>query len=125
MAVKWNKCKGGIWCELFKLNIDHEYFAALEGVFILWYEKKGEILTLNVGSGNIVRELKKLKTDLAVKAFAEHGLYVTWAEIASTQQNGVLVYLSRNLMPKFQSPLPKALPIKIPLPWDDELEEDD
>ena len=125
MAIKWNRCSGGIWCELFKLNLDHDYFASLDGVYIVWYEKKGEIVCLNVGYGNIVRELKKLKSDIAVKAFAEHGLYVTWSNLSKAQQLGTTIYLAKTLSPKISSVLPKALPLKINLPWDDEDDDDE
>lgn len=129
MAVEWKKCQGGVWCDLYKLNLDHEYFSKLNGVFIVWYEKKGQNIVLKVGAGNIVSELKKIMNDLALKAFAEHGLHVSWADVSKIQQPGTLKYLIQSLTPKMQdnSKAPKAIPMKIAYPWeqdDDEYEDD-
>ncbi len=117
----WYRCKGGVWCEFQKLDINHEYLKNLEGVYVIWTGMKDRKV-LRVGSGNIRAQLLALKKDIAIQAFSHLGLYVTWAEVGSIRRAGVETYLFNNLKPSFMSYTPSAIPIKIVYPWDEEYE---
>lgn len=113
----WYKCTGGIWCDLFKLDLSDEYVKEINGVFIVW-SGKTERSILVIGEGNISLELKKLKSNLAIKAFAHHGVQVTWCELSSMKRAGTAAYLSNLLSPKMRSANTGSIPIKINLPWE-------
>lgn len=35
MQVTWSKCTGDVWCNLLTLNLRHERFRGVQGVFII------------------------------------------------------------------------------------------
>lgn len=117
MAVDWFKCKGGVWCNLFKLDLNHQYLEDINGIFIVW-TGVDTISVLQVGSGNIQKELIKIKNDIAMKAFSHLGLYVSWAEVSSIKRSGMELYMIRELNPKMQRTEPNAIPLKVNLPWE-------
>lgn len=117
MANLWYKCKGDIWCDLFKLDMDHEVLRKAEGVFIIW-TGASERKVLKVGSGSIRSMLMTAKSDIAIHAFANIGVFVTWTEITAIKRSGVELYLINNLKPLVVNFTPKAIPIKIKLPWE-------
>ena len=124
MALKWFKCKGQVWCDLFKLDLSHEFIKKSEGVYVIWI---GELprKVLRVGGGKIARELGKLRNEITIKAFASHGVKVTWADVSALQRYGVLVYLNEELVPSMQKEFPSGIPIKVNLPWDEPNEDED
>ncbi len=115
--ASWYKCKGDIWCELFKLDMDHEVLRKADGVYIIWSGAK-ERKILKVGSGSIRSQLMSAKTDLAIQAFANIGVFVTWVEISAIKRSGVELYLQNTLKPLILNHTPKAVSLKIKLPWD-------
>lgn len=117
MATTWYKCKGDIWCELFKLDMDHEVLKKAEGVFIIWSGAK-EKKFLKIGSGSIRSGLMSAKSDLAIQAFANIGVFVTWIEVGALKRSGVETYLHNNLRPLIVTSTPKSIPIKVRLPWE-------
>lgn len=128
MKAKWFRCKGNVWCDLFKLDLKNEYVKTIEGVFVLW---TGDVpkKVLKIGSGNISRELLKLRNDFSIRAFQHLGVKVSWAHISPIQRNGALVYLYNELIPSMQTDIPKGVPMQINFPWDrvreDEYDDDE
>ena len=118
MALEWFKCKGAVWCELFKVDIHHQYLAESSGVFVIWTGSSDSPNVLKVGSGHIPQKLAAIKKDLAIQAFKHLGLYVAWAEVSSLQQKGIELFLIKELKPKMQDSTPKAIPLKVNLPWE-------
>lgn len=118
MKVKWLKCQGNVWCDLYKLDLSNEYVKQIEGIFVIW---TGDLpkKVLRIGSGNISRELTSLKRELQFQAFKHHGLFVSWADVSALQRNGAIVYLIEELMPTLQKEQPTGIPFKINLPWDE------
>ena len=117
MQLDWHKCEGNVWCELNKVDLDHQYLKGLEGIFIIWAGKSPKTV-LYAGSGNISDELKKLKKDIAIQAFAPHGLYATWTEVPGSRQDAVLSYIHTQLNPKMSSRKDFGGPTrKVNLPW--------
>lgn len=118
MSAIWFKCKGSVWCELFKVDLNHKYLADSEGVFVIWTGNTDSPKVLMVGSGSIPQKLNEIKKDIAIQAFKFHGLFVSWAEVSVLSQKGIELFLINQLKPKMQNEVPKAIPIKINMPWD-------
>lgn len=117
MDIDWYKCQGDIWCELYKLDLNHKYLSGLAGVFIIW-SGKTERTVLRVGYGDIAKELQKYSKDITIHAFQHHGVYATWAEVSMMKRKNVCSFLSKKLAPKFNDNVPDASPQEVELPWD-------
>jgi hypothetical protein len=118
--IHWFKCKGGVWCELTKLDLEHKSLRGMDGVFILWHGPTSAPSIIRIGSGNISTELKKLKRDLSIIAFFHLGLNVTWAELPLSKAKGVHNFLVNSLHPRIDEETPQIAPVEAPLPWHDE-----
>lgn len=118
MAETWFKCKGAVWCELFKVDLNHKYLADSEGVFVIWIGDYKDAKVLKVGSGSITKKLSAIKKDIAIQAFKFHGLFVSWTEVSAIKQKGMELFLINELKPRMQDSVPKAIPIKVNLPWE-------
>ncbi|MFP4528736.1 MAG: hypothetical protein ACLFQX_09315 [Candidatus Kapaibacterium sp.] len=120
MEVDWFKCVGDVWCELKKVDVNHEFVSECNGVYIIWSGKGNERVILKVGSGNIKEHILASRGNLAIKAFEYHGLYITWAEISPLRRTGVELYLLDTLEPRIIEDVPTAIKAKVNLPWDDD-----
>jgi|YNPMSStandDraft_2_1061718.scaffolds.fasta_scaffold03420_2 hypothetical protein len=118
MANLWYKCKGEVWCNLFKLDMDHQVLKNADGVYIIW-TGVDERKVLKVGSGLIRSQLMSARQDITINAFANRGVFVTWSEVGKIKREGVEAYLINALNPLFVPVKPKAIPIKIKLPWEE------
>lgn len=119
MAADWYRCHGHVWCELFKVDLNHKYLRESSGVFVIWTGSDDNPSVLKVGCGPIPKRLSEIKKELAIQAFKHLGLFVSWTEMSSIKQKGVELYLINELTPKMQDEVPKAIPVKINLPWDE------
>ncbi|MBM2813410.1 MAG: hypothetical protein HW421_172 [Ignavibacteria bacterium] len=117
MEVDWYKCKGDVWCELDKIDLEHKYLKGLEGVYIIWSQPEGKRNILKVSFGSIRTELKRDKEDLSLMAFSNYGIFVTWADVSSFKRKGVASYLIDQLKPKFVEKNVQASHIDVNLPW--------
>jgi len=52
--LEWDKCKTGTWCILSELDLDHEHFDDMEGVYAIWYGEESAV-ALRVGQGYIIK----------------------------------------------------------------------
>jgi len=118
--LEWYRCKGGGWCELERLDLDHPAVRTSRGVYILWIDDDNNRKIIRVGYGKIYDEILKLQNELVIKAFASHGLKISWADVSPVRMPGILVYLIDTLNPMIlgEKP-PRAIPIKENLPWDE------
>jgi hypothetical protein len=114
--VEWSKCTHDNWCDLFKLDLEHKYLQGINGVYILWYETDKRNI-IKVGQGDVAKSLIAEKSDLAIQAFAHHGLKVTWADVSTFKRKGVFNWLSDTLKPKIPVDQPKSSPVEVNLPW--------
>ena len=67
LTLSWGTCKVKYskdkhWCDLEKLNLDHEIFENLKGVYIIWSHKN----VIRLGSGTIKERLKEIQNKLLV-----------------------------------------------------------
>lgn len=37
MHLKWMKCRAAVWCMLKEIDLDHEHFRDLGGVYVIWH----------------------------------------------------------------------------------------
>jgi len=120
--LEWNKCKAGTWCTLSELDLDHEHFDDMEGVYAIWYGEESAV-ALRVGQGLIKDCLAKELSDKEVCAYRQqHELYVTWRKVGPKFRDGVVKYVADALQPELESSSPDVKPIEvnIPSPWYEE-----
>lgn len=116
MNVTWNDCKGDVWCHLNSVNLSHEHFDNMEGVYIIWYEET-ERTVVRVGQGVIKDRIAAHRKDKDVQAYKDLGLYITWASIAENNRDAVEAFLADELNPKVGDRFPDRKPLKVNLPW--------
>ena len=120
MNLFWNQCKGDAWCKLATVNLEHEHFDGMEGVYVIWHGWLGddEPATVYVGQGEIRNRLLKHRKDPEVQEYRHHTLFATWAEVDRGSRDGVERYLADRLNPKVGDHHPDVAPIEVNLPWD-------
>jgi hypothetical protein len=120
LKVIWNKCAGNAWCDFFKVNLSHEHFDNLEGVYIIWHAadtaNKIPSRIVRVGQGTIRDRLTAHRVDPEIKKFSVYGMYATWARVQSGQRNGVERFLADKLRPLVGDKFPDVTPIPVNLP---------
>jgi two-component system alkaline phosphatase synthesis response regulator PhoP len=116
--IEWEKCKRGTWCNLSELDLDHEHFNDMEGVYVLWQGEENPV-ALRVGHGLIRECLAKEQNDEDLLAYLQNGIYVTWAKVDRRFSGGIVRYIEDILQPELDSSSPDAEPIRIniPSPW--------
>ena len=116
MQLYWIKCQGEVWCQLDTVNLAHSHFDGMEGVYIIWHGG-AKPATVYVGQGSIRKRLTFHRTNPKIQPYRALGLYVTWARVASQDQNGVERFLSEKLKPLVGEEFPDVNPIEVNLPW--------
>ena len=116
MNVGWIKCEGGHWCNLLALNLNHEHFDNMEGVYIVWHSGQNPA-TVRVGQGFIKDRLSAHCNDPEILKYKQDGIYVTWARVAASQRDGVEKFVAEALNPKIGDRFPDVSPIEVNLPW--------
>lgn len=117
MAADWFKCKGSVWCDLFKIDLNHPTLTQMYGVFIIWSGEDNTRKVLRVGEGKISNVLNNARKDIVIQAFMHHGVKVTFTPVPESQGKSVEVYLYKTLAPSINGGVPTGIPIKINLPW--------
>lgn len=115
MRLTWNKCKGDVWCPLDSLNLKHEHFDDMEGVYIIWHGGD-QPATVRVGQGVIRDRFKAHLKDKDIQAYKHFGLYVTWASVPPVYRDGIEAYLGEILEPLVGERFPNRKQIKVNLP---------
>jgi len=111
LSLLWEKCTYDVWCDLLALNLDHEIFENLKGVYIIWSGND----VIRLGSGVIKERLKAHRDNQEIVKYPN--LKVTWAKVNANQMEGVEKYLSDVLSPKVGERFPDRTPIEVNLPW--------
>jgi hypothetical protein len=114
--LNWNKCQGEIWCPLDTVNLEHEHFDNMEGVYIIWHAGQNP-RTVRVGQGIIRDRLKAHREDPEVQAYSQYGLYVTWARVEARNRDGVEAYLASTLSPLVGERFLDTSHVAVNLPW--------
>ena len=116
LTLNWIKCTGDTWCELGTVNLNHDHFNNLYGVYIIWYwDNQRQLYVRKVGQGEIRERLKQHRRNLG-STHSGHTLYVTWAKVSAPYRDGVEVYLGNKLRPQDIYPDVEPIPVNLP-PW--------
>ena len=113
--LNWSKCQGEVWCKLNFVNLDHQHFNGVEGVYIIWHGGKNPHVVY-VGQGKIRDRLRAHRNDAEIQSYAPSGLFVTWASVSVQFRDGVERYLANFWGPKVGSH-PNVPPIEANSPW--------
>jgi hypothetical protein len=116
MQVTWSKCTGDVWCNLLTLNLRHEQFRGVEGVYIIWHGGPKPAVVY-VGQGAIAQRLETHRENPAILAFSRLGLFVTWAWVRTDARDGVERHLANRLRPLVGVAHPITAAIEVNLPW--------
>lgn len=116
MNVSWVKCKGSVWCDLFKLEVNHKNLADLDGVYIIWTGTDTKRV-LRVGCGDIQNEFIRLRKDLSMQAFQHLGASVTWCVEDKAKHHNIMAYIISKYNPSIIENHKPAKPIEVNLPW--------
>lgn len=116
MKLSWVMCQGDVWCNLDTVNLNHEHFNSMYGVYIIWHGGSNA-LTVRVGQGFIRDRLLEHRKDSQIQAFSDKILYVTWASVPSSERSSVESFLAVSLQPLVGERFPDVPPIEVNLPW--------
>lgn len=121
--LTWWKCNGiyphQTWCDFFNLNLNDPNLVDLYGVYIIWHgpnpPQANQIVY--VGQGDIKVRINKHRSDSRILKYQAHVMYVTWAEVAPSNIDGVERYLFDFWQPLVGQRAPDTLPIPASSPW--------
>ena len=116
VTVTWNKCDGDKWCSFENVNLSHEHFNNMAGVYVIWHGGTSP-KTVRVGQGNIAERIAAHRQDPQITKYASLGLFVTWAKLPANQQSGVEAYLAATLNPLVGNRFPNAQQIQVNSPF--------
>jgi hypothetical protein len=115
MQLQWVKCDGLNWCSLLNVNLDHEHFNDMEGVYVIWHGGYAPRY-VRVGQGVIKDRLAEHRENEEILAYRDLGLFVTWAKVAANDRDRVEKYLSDKLKPLIGERFPEVEPLEVNLP---------
>jgi hypothetical protein len=120
VCVEWHKDGAGTWWTLAEANLEDEYFDALEGVYIIWYEDQKQV-TLRVGRGHIRDCIVSERNNQDMWRHAQlHEIFVTWAEVGRAYLDNVARYIAETVKPNLESRYQDVEPSVVNLPWYDQ-----
>jgi hypothetical protein len=115
MSLNWIKCEGVQWCNFMTVNLAHQHFVGLEGVYIIWHGGQNPH-TVYVGQGKIAERLAAHRLEPQILQYLSYGLFVTWAPLNSGR-DGVERFLTDVLKPLVTRRAPDVPPVRVGLPW--------
>jgi len=116
MTLTWNKCQGNVWCNLNNVDLSHNHFDGMEGVYVIWHGGQYPAV-VRVGQGNIRNRFQSHRSDPDIQRYAGLNLFVTWASVASRDRDGVEAFLAQQLQPLVGERFPQRNPMVVNLPW--------
>ena len=116
MNLNWITCEGNKWCPFLTLNLDHAHFTNSSGVYVIWHGGENPA-TVYVGKGHIARRIRFHRNSDEILKFSHLGLFVTWAQVSPSHQEGVERFLAASLNPKAGENHPHVTPITVNFPW--------
>lgn len=116
LILDWQKCQGNVWGNFLGVDLQHNHFNDMHGVYIIWHGGQNPA-TVRVGQGNIRDRLQEHRKDNSILAYKEDNLFVTWASVSTSSCDGVERYLAETLKPKVGDRFPNTQPTKVNIPW--------
>lgn len=118
MILTWQKCQGGVWCQLNAVDVNHVHFQNMHGVYVIWHGGT-QPAVVYVGSGNIRDRIQSHRNRTDIQNYAHFNLFITWAQVDFASQAGVEAYLANYWKPLIGDRHPTAEPIGVNSPWKD------
>lgn len=113
LQVYWVNCgQPPQWCPFETVDISR---VTDQGVYVIVTGGQNP-RTVRIGSGDIKSRITAHRSDRAILAYSQYGLYVTWAEIPAQYQHGVENYLADLLRPLVGERFPDVAPIAVNSP---------
>lgn len=112
--VAWMK-NGSSWYNLSSVDLQHNHFDGLGGVYIIWHGGTGHTI-VRVGQGTIRDRLTMHRSDAQILAYQMFGLFVTWASIPMLYRDGVERFLAEHYRPKVGDRFPNVPALEVNLP---------
>lgn len=117
LHLNWIKCQGGFWCKLNAVNLNHDHFENMKGVYIIWHGGTHPAVVY-VGQGNIKQRLQSHRDDHEIQQYDHLDLFVTWASVGETLRRGVEAFWADIWKPKVgESDSNNIEHIKVNSPW--------
>lgn len=114
LSLKWIKLVNGDYCSFTSVNLAN---VSASGVYIIWHAGNPSRVVY-VGQGDIAARLTAHRSRQDILAYGRLGkLYVTWATVPASQQDGVERYLANAWSPLVGEKHPDAAPIAVNSPW--------
>ena len=82
MELNWIKCMEDRWCPFFTVNLGHQHFVGLSGVYIIWHGGNAPRVVY-VGKGEIANRLRSHRSNPNIERYSDRGLFVTWASVGN------------------------------------------
>ena len=122
MQLTWIRCQDDTWCKLDSVDLAHEYFNNMQGVYIIWVGGEEPKVVVYVGQGNIKERLAEHRKNPEIFLYGDildTDLYVTWATVARQDRDAVEAYLADKWDPKVGERHPQTTPhIAVNSPWE-------
>ena len=115
-SLTWIKCQGNQWCDLFRVDLSSPHFEGLGGVYIIWHAGENP-RTAYVGQGMIAQHIRAHQADPRNVPYRYLGLFITWAQVAPSDRDGVERYLADTLRPLIAERHPDVPPTPVNSPW--------
>ncbi len=115
MHIIWCKCILQSNCRLNLINLSHQHFDNLVGVYVIWC-KNNRTRTICVGKGNIRDKLNEMKSDKKVQEYGPD-VYLTWAALPFALLDGVEAFLCTALKPEIYCTSDSINLISVNLPF--------
>lgn len=116
MNLVWNKCQGDQWCQFSAVDLNHEHFRGMSGVYVIWHGGNTP-RTVYVGRGEIAARIREHRNDPRITQYETHRMFVTWAKVSADSQAGVEAYLITKLKPLVNHLQPTDQWIQVNYPW--------
>ena len=113
MNLYWMKGDGDVWCSFEDVSVDS---IIAYGVYIIWYGGDNSHVVY-VGQGDVADRITAHRMDNRILYYSQFGLYITWADVALADRDGVERYLTDSLNPLVEDVYPAAAPIEVNSPW--------
>ena len=121
MQLHWMKGQNSTWYTLDSIDLAHEHFNTMHGVYIIWVGGKEPQVVVYVGQGNIKERLTEHRKNPEIFLYGDvldTDLYVTWATVARQNCDAVEAYLADKWDPKVGERHPQAPHIAVNSPWE-------
>ncbi len=113
MKLDWLYQNNNDYYRLNSVDLSHEHFDELEGIYIIWCEIDGVIQTVYIGQGEIRNRLYVHRNDVRIQHYAPYTLYVAWAKASKEDLDGIEKYLQDLLEPLVKEREIEADPIPV------------